>query len=368
MVIIASETADLGPDRTLSPSEHGRLVVNASPFPTYTSWQFHIDNGATGGHILSGFAQGETMSNMAIKYISGIPIDKTPVLMTTPAQNICRYDKLSAFDIAFDQLPKNSIVLNKPQVLWDKYKSQIVLVVILILTQMLFIFLFLINIQRRKQALKNLAIERSTLESRVMEKTSELNAVNIKLEQISLEDSLTGLKNRRYLDSTLENEIESLQHCDHYLSLIMMDIDFFKQYNDIYRHIKSDECLQHISYILKQSIKRAKVTVARYGGEEFMIVLPSTDQSGARKVADNIMKLIKNRGISHPGSPFDKEITVSIHADADIEFNLVSQLKLVDLQLYKAKGEGRNRICHSNFARPNNALAIQEVTDINTLR
>lgn len=375
LVFIAGNTANTGFNRTLSPTEHGELIIDISPFPTFSSWMLHIDSGATGGHIVSGAAQGKNMANMALSIMSGTDPSDIPVLMETPTQDIFNYHKLTAFNINLDQLPINAIVLNKPKALWDTYKYHIITLISMLVIQMVLILVLWLNIRTRKQALKNLDVERSTLESRVLERTEALNLANKKLERLSLEDGLTGLKNRRYLDELLIKELDALRHDNEPLSLIMLDLDYFKQYNDIYGHIQGDQCLKAVSNSLQQSISRPRDIVARYGGEEFIIVLPGTNQRGAEKVVNNVRKLVSTLAITHSESPFDEKVTVSmglitVLPNPELSLNVSSLLVLVDNLLYQAKDKGRNQVCH----RVHNENAIvyldgqQKVTDISTVR
>ena len=168
------------------------------------------------------------------------------------------------------------------------------------------------------------------------------------LERISLIDGLTGIANRRHFDQTLEKEWRrALRHGD-ILSLALIDIDFFKKYNDYYGHIAGDQCLQKVGSILTESLKRASDLGARYGGEEFVILLPSTAKEGALAVAERIRSNVEALGISHEMSEVAKHVTVSIGVAAikpeldKVPSNLIRQ---ADSALYQAKNAGRNRVC-----------------------
>ncbi len=129
------------------------------------------------------------------------------------------------------------------------------------------------------------------------------------------------------------------------LSLIMLDIDNFKKFNDTYGHLAGDKCIQAISSILKTNIERVSDVAARYGGEEFIIILPGTDENGAKALAERIRRAIEDLAIPHLGSDTEKSVTVSIGIVTIYPANLLSQdeaLKLVDEALYCAKEKGRN--------------------------
>ncbi len=372
LVFLAGQTANKGVDRKLSSFEQGKLVVDVSPFPTYTFWKFHLDSGATGGYILSGVVQGENMARIALEIADGTKASDIPVMMSTPAQKIFNHDKLQTFNVEDSHLPSDAIVLNKPKALWDEYKYHFIVVIMLLVLQMILILILLINIRKRQQALYSLDIERSLLETRVLERTNELNLVNQKLERLSLEDGLTGLKNRRFLDDTMDKEIASLMRSKEPLSIIMIDLDYFKQYNDIYGHIQGDQCLQAISASLKLAISRPRDVAARYGGEEFIIVLPDTHERGANKVVAGICKRIKDLALEHSASPFNKIVTVSVGLVTvvpceQLSLDASSLLVLVDRQLYASKNKGRNQVS-SSVCNGVKDISVENVTHINTKR
>lgn len=114
------------------------------------------------------------------------------------------------------------------------------------------------------------------------------------LEQLSFKDGLTGVANRRMFDSVMELEWMNAKRSRQPLSLIMLDIDYFKQYNDYYGHLQGDECLKRVSQTLAECASRAKDFVARFGGEEFMLVLPESDADAAAAVAERCRKAILN--------------------------------------------------------------------------
>lgn len=166
------------------------------------------------------------------------------------------------------------------------------------------------------------------------------------LARLSNLDGLTGIPNRRALDETLGREWR--RGCRGYrpLSLLMIDIDYFKRYNDSCGHMAGDDCLRTVAQTLVASLGRAADFVGRYGGEEFLAILPETDQDGALVVAREISRIIAERAIPHPDSPMGNTVTVSIgiatappHRDHPHSI----LLQAADDALYQAKQEGRNR-------------------------
>jgi diguanylate cyclase (GGDEF)-like protein len=159
-------------------------------------------------------------------------------------------------------------------------------------------------------------------------------------------DALTGIYNRRYFDDTLARIISSLSRSNSKLSLLLLDIDYFKPYNDAYGHQGGDECLKTIAAILEKSAARAEDFAARYGGEEFVIVLPNTDKFGARLVAENILRNIRSVNIPHEQSPIASYVTASIGVVSGSAHHTQTKedyIKLADEMLYASKQNGRDR-------------------------
>jgi diguanylate cyclase (GGDEF)-like protein len=159
-------------------------------------------------------------------------------------------------------------------------------------------------------------------------------------------DALTGIYNIRFFDESMKRIINSLPRSGSLLSLLMIDIDFFKRYNDIYGHIEGDKCLKIVAKTLSQSITRADDFVVRYGGEEFVLVLPNTDEQGTRLIAEKLLENIRNRNIPHEQNDAAKCLTISIGATTGKvthTHNTDDFVKKADELLYRSKQGGRNR-------------------------
>lgn len=163
----------------------------------------------------------------------------------------------------------------------------------------------------------------------------------------SLTDSLTGLSNRRYFDDALNVEFYRLKRSGSPLSMIMLDVDHFKKFNDRYGHLAGDDCLRQLGSKLKSLVSRAPDIVARYGGEEFVVILPETENQGAEALAERIRKEVENLGIPHADSDAADCITVSLGV-VTVHFREFESpehvVALADEAMYRAKREGRNRI------------------------
>ena len=177
---------------------------------------------------------------------------------------------------------------------------------------------------------------------RDMTRVRELEAENEKI----FFDGLTGIYNRRFFDESTPRLISSLSRTGNPLTLMMIDVDFFKKYNDTYGHITGDECLKSISKILSKSVPRADDFVARYGGEEFVVVLPNTNENGASIVADRIMTNIRECNIPHETSDVANHVTFSIGfvtGIAQYTNTVEDYIKKADEMLYESKQNGRNQ-------------------------
>jgi diguanylate cyclase (GGDEF)-like protein len=159
-------------------------------------------------------------------------------------------------------------------------------------------------------------------------------------------DSLTGIYNRRYFDGHLKKVLKSLARTNNSLSFLMIDIDWFKKYNDAYGHDSGDTCLRTVASALAQCITRDEDFVARYGGEEFVVVLPNTDKFGVHLVAQKMLARVRNCNIPHKTSDTAPFVTISIGATTGIvnHFQLeINYIKTADKALYESKKNGRNR-------------------------
>lgn len=167
------------------------------------------------------------------------------------------------------------------------------------------------------------------------------------LEELSFKDGLTGVPNRRMLDKVFEEEWMMAKRHQQPLSLLVMDIDFFKQYNDCYGHIQGDDCLKQVAQALSSAATRSRDFFARFGGEEFVMLLPETDTSAAVKIAERCQQLMMKLQISHQESDVSQLLTISIGIGTIVpgsKDQLVDFVEQVDQALYRAKESGRNCI------------------------
>ena len=182
--------------------------------------------------------------------------------------------------------------------------------------------------------------ERKQTEARLLSLQKELEALSFK-------DGLTGAANRRMFDARLDQEWKNAARSGQPLSVILLDIDYFKQYNDFYGHIRADERLTQVAQTLMLATGRPGDLVARFGGEEFVLLLPETGAATAREIAERCQRMIGNMGIPHEKSPIAPSLTVSMGvgtATPLAQTDAMDFMHSVDQLLYAAKQNGRNRI------------------------
>ena len=184
------------------------------------------------------------------------------------------------------------------------------------------------------------------LERKVTERTAALEAANRQLAQISMTDGLTGLANRRRFDEALAAEWARARRNGQPLALILIDIDYFKPYNDHYGHLAGDACLRQVATVLRAHVRRPGDLVARYGGEEFAGIAADTGAPGALRLAETTRAALEALALPHEPSPMGR-VTASFGVAVmvpDGNAGPEELLRLADEALYRAKAEGRNRV------------------------
>ncbi|KQZ77596.1 diguanylate cyclase [Rhodanobacter sp. Root561] len=175
----------------------------------------------------------------------------------------------------------------------------------------------------------------------------KLASLQKELEELSFRDGLTGVANRRRFDALMELEWSNARRNRQPLSLLMIDIDYFKQYNDCYGHLEGDACLKRVAWLLASAATRARDLLARFGGEEFVLLLPETDEAASHKLAARCRDLVLAEQIPHAQSAVGPVLTISVGAATCIPAHadeLRGFLDSVDKRLYRAKQQGRDCI------------------------
>jgi len=178
----------------------------------------------------------------------------------------------------------------------------------------------------------------------------KMNSVLHSTNELSQTDYLTKLYNRRYYDELLQREWKNCCRDALPFSVLMLDIDFFKIYNDTYGHQKGDACIQMIAEQMKILVNRPRDAIARYGGEEFVVLLPSTSREGAVELAESIRLAVSGERFPHEGSPDYGIVTISIGVASgvpDLRSTPEAFVGKADQALYLAKKKGRNNVTHA---------------------
>jgi len=199
--------------------------------------------------------------------------------------------------------------------------------------------------------LRQLALREERLYQEVEERTNQLEEANRKLERLAAVDPLTGIANQRQFRRILDKEWRRTARDEQFLGLLLIDVDFFKPYNDTYGHLAGDACLIRVSEVLSKTLaRRAGDVVARYGGEEFAAVLPSADLEAARQLGEGLREAVEDLQIEHTGSAVSPWVTVSVGV-ASVRPQRDAPMGAVDLllgeadaALYASKRAGRNRV------------------------
>lgn len=179
----------------------------------------------------------------------------------------------------------------------------------------------------------------------------DLKLKSDKLEELSMIDSLTNIPNRRFFNENFEKKYREILRDKRSLALIMIDVDFFKLYNDNYGHWQGDECLRKVAQTLRKNLKRPTDTVSRYGGEEFVVLLKDIDMDGAKKVVQSLIDAVANLNIEHKYSAAAEFVTISAGLsikESNEDISKEDLLKIADDELYRAKESGRNKFCTKN--------------------
>lgn len=241
------------------------------------------------------------------------------------------------------------LAVQVPAVVWllldDDFLHRILGVFLAIFTVAMWLFANQIARTLRQafvQQLHNEALAQSLRQS-----NARLHVLNEELRQLSATDSLTEVANRRYFEDRYNAEFSRASRDGSHLSLIMIDVDHFKAFNDELGHVEGDHCLRRLALRIRDSLKRPTDLVARYGGEEFIVLLPATPLEGAAALAEEIRNNVRALAIPHPSSTTGPHVTVSLGvtgAVPDRRMGRDALLRRVDEALYAAKAAGRDRV------------------------
>jgi diguanylate cyclase (GGDEF)-like protein len=211
-----------------------------------------------------------------------------------------------------------------------------------------------------------LAAALADMAQKLAHREKELRAANINLERLASRDALSGLANRRTFDERIASLWRSSLEGGLSVALLMIDVDYFKLFNDRYGHIEGDECLRRIANVLNSSIRGREDLSARYGGEEFALLLPGANAEQAQEVGDRLRRTVEDLHILHADSPL-RQVTISIGVAAMVptsEGSIETLLEAADAGLYAAKRRGRNTVVvHGPITRVQDSVQIEDPLD-----
>jgi diguanylate cyclase (GGDEF)-like protein len=324
-----------GSGATMNPSDFARQLAAASTAPIFTNMQSLIVPGVVGGYAISGEAVGRVIGR---------------ILLGQPATAVdvqgYYFDYPSVRRFGLRNLPKQAVILNRPESVWDRYRWQIVAGISAIVIEAVLITALVVALRDRRRMLADLDAERNNLEDRVLQRTLELLMANAKLEQLATTDPLTGIANRRKMTAQIASELERARRFGHPLSLLMVDIDYFKRINDTFGHELGDKAIVAVSRLLTESL-RAIDMVARFGGEEFVVLMPETDLDVAVLAAERLREAASALRIDcESGAQVALTLSVGVasalaNGSADTPSSLLVR---ADKALYRAKKQGRNKV------------------------
>ncbi|WP_169335576.1 diguanylate cyclase [Dasania marina] len=303
-IYLRSPTGDI-----ISVKDSVKLVSLASRFPTYCVWDV-VGYGVVGGKITDPNYQGETAAQMASKIIEGKAPSELAVA-GSPLVNIFDYGAMKRFGIDVDQVPEDSIIMNKPNRFYELYKRYVwgyTLITLLLI--IIIIFLIITIVLKRKSH---------------------------QYHGMAMRDQLTGLYNRHYLQEVSAQKLSLSLRYQHPLCLLMIDIDYFKDVNDTHGHIIGDKVLQKISKLLVEQ-SRSEDVVARFGGEEFVVLLDYCALGEAKEKAERIRKYV----FALNPNGINVSVSIGVTELRAAESKLSEMLARADLAVYQAKENGRN--------------------------
>jgi len=319
----------------IQPHELTQRIASATKAPVFTNAESLVMPGVVGGYVVSGEAVGRMMARLLL----GQPA------MAGKMEGYY-FDYPTARQAGLRNIPAEAVMLNRPHNVWQLYRWQIVSVAGLVVVEGLLITALVLSLRSRRRAMRELALERNSLEDRILQRTLELLQANRKLEELATTDPLTGIGNRRKMTEQIAQELERARRFHHPLSLLMIDIDHFKRINDTYGHDVGDQAIMQVANLLTTDL-RAVDMVARFGGEEFVLLMPETHIAFATHAAERLRAQAAQLRV-RAESGEDVALTISIgvaeanpHGTPDSPSSLLVR---ADKALYRAKKEGRNRV------------------------
>lgn len=317
------------------PVDIARKLAATSQVPVFTNWEAIVVPGVVGGYVVSAERIGRA--------IAAILMQQKPDIAGIPGY-LFDYGAVQRFHL--QNIPPTTQWLNRPRSVFEQYLWQILAGATLIVLEGILISALIVALRGRRQTLSALHDERNQLEARVLQRTLELMAANTKLEQLATTDPLTGIGNRRRMTEQINKELERSRRFRHPLSLLMVDIDHFKNVNDIYGHEAGDRAIVAVAKALAGGMRNIDMA-SRFGGEEFVLLMPETDidvASGAAERLRSDVAALRIEGDNGEQITLTVSIGVAASAPEGVLDSASSLISRADKALYQAKHEGRDRV------------------------
>lgn len=338
------------------PAQVLQEICQEVKIPVYTISEHTIGSGTLGGYVYNFTISGQKAAEVGLVILSGKKASDIVAPVVSGAEYAFDWRELKRWNITETKLPPGSRIEYKEPSVWELYKGYIIAGIVMILLEALLIFSLGINLIRRRKAENKLAHLNATLEKRVLKRTQELQnandqlkiaqeqltALNKSLDLTARTDSLTGLYNRRHMEEKIREAYEQYQRTGSEFALVIVDIDFFKEVNDVYGHDVGDCLLKLISEDIRKSIRENDI-VARWGGEEFLLLLPATNGENAMGLAERIRTKVEEGKYSCGCRDLSATLTLGVSTISS-EDMIVTLIKKADIALYQGKRAGRNRV------------------------
>lgn len=340
--------------RSFASQDVATEVGKAASVPVFGTRDVYVQNGFFGGRAVDAVATGRLAANLILEHVARRqPFPSAGLTFPAISRDMIDWRQLLRWQVTRKRLPDTVHLVNRPLPLLQRYPVQILSG----FTVTAFAVMLIVLLMQQRQQRGNVPPHRQPDDELLLPitLTKDLEAANQRLAMLSFVDDLTGLANRRHLDNLLSQECQRANRSGQPLSLIMVDVDHFKEFNDRYGHLAGDECLKSIARLLNGICQRPADLACRFGGEEFLIILPETAHRGALKSAQTLWRAIEKSAIRHDMSTTAAHVTCSIGVLTSSSPPARSPrelLALVDNQLYQAKKSGRNVICSSDLSHP----------------
>jgi diguanylate cyclase (GGDEF)-like protein len=357
-----------------------RELVGVSAVPVISKYDQFIGVGTIGGYMYSIELVAREAARMGARILRGEAVSNIPVVSYQSNHFIFDHLALQRWNIPLSALPAQSVIKNRQYTIWEQYRLQLIGVSAVIIGLIFMISLLGVLTKRLNTARRDLSRINDNLETQVRERIvayrqleeeiverkqveedlkeanehleyqlNEIKTLQESLREQAIRDPLTGLYNRRYLQETMEREFARARRENYMVSVMMMDIDHFKNFNDAHGHQAGDEVLIAHGNLLKNSVRQGDIAF-RYGGEEFIVIMPNVDAVDAARRADTMRSDFSAFRIDCEGVEFGVTISVGIAFYPQHGGDMNEIIKAADAALYEAKQSGRNRVIVWNQA------------------